>query len=283
MTPKPDPFLDVRFTETIVNGSITGVCAGYELGQWRSPQLVDHFIDWLPEFALRSGELANVHPGQWGKKLRQAARAIYMTDKYKNRGEFGELLLHIIVRQVFDSIPVISKIYYKDGPNDTVKGFDAVHVVCSGSDLELWLGEVKFYEDINAAITDVSNELAAHFARNYLRTEFTAITNKMEDDGSPLSAKLKLLMSPNTSLDDVFDAVRIPVLLTYDSDSVNKHSKVDAAYKAAFESEIRKHAANFWKKNSARTIVINLILFPLKSKAALVAEFDKKLKTWQAL
>ena len=33
----------------------------------------------------------------------------------------------------------ISKVFFKDSPNDTVKGFDAVHVVESLDGLELWL------------------------------------------------------------------------------------------------------------------------------------------------
>ena len=45
---------------------------------------------------------------------------------------WGNLVTHSM-RQVFDTIPAISKIFYKDSANDTVKGFDAVHVLNSHS------------------------------------------------------------------------------------------------------------------------------------------------------
>jgi len=64
-----------------------------------------------------------------------------MSDKYKKRGEIGELLLHVICREVFKTYPAITKYFYKDSANNTVKGFDAVHVVVGGDGLELWLGE----------------------------------------------------------------------------------------------------------------------------------------------
>jgi hypothetical protein len=60
--------------------------------------------------------------------LRAAAQRVYATKKFANRGEFGELLLHIAARQVFNTLPEI-KVYYKDADNDTVKGFDSVHAV----------------------------------------------------------------------------------------------------------------------------------------------------------
>ena len=129
-------------------------------------------MEWLPEFALDHTEQQNINAGSAARALRNAAQRVYQTDKFKKRGEFGELLLHIAVRQVFGSIPAISKIYYKDSVNATVKGFDCVHIVDAPQSLELWLGEVKFYESAARAITDVVKELEAHTQHDYLRREF---------------------------------------------------------------------------------------------------------------
>ncbi|MEN3029932.1 Hachiman antiphage defense system protein HamA [Chromobacterium amazonense] len=46
------------------------------------------------------------------------------------------------LRQPAASWIAISKIYFKDAVNNTVKGFDAVHVLATQNGLELWLGEV---------------------------------------------------------------------------------------------------------------------------------------------
>ena len=102
---------------------------------------------------------------------------------------------------MFDTLPAVSKIYYKDGPNDTVKGFDAVHVVDQGPDLELWLGEAKFYGSISSAIGSAVNSLAQLDQTDYLKDEFAAIVHKI-DDQWPHADKLKHLLDRNTSLGD---------------------------------------------------------------------------------
>ena len=136
---------------------------------------------------------------------------------------------------MFDSHPAISKIYYKTALNDTVKGFDAVHVVGAAGAMELWLGEAKFYSDIGAAVRDVVKELATHTEVNYLRDEFLLIKGKI-DPTWPHARDLEALLSENKSLDEVFSRACIAVLLTYDSDCLSSHSKCDAAYEAAFEA-----------------------------------------------
>ena len=210
----PAPFLTAIIHDLVANPPIAALCAGYEAGEWRGKALAEHVMEWLPEFSLSADELKTFAPGTAVRLIKKAARLVYQTPKYGRRGEFGELFLHIALRQIYGSIPAISKIFWKDSVNTTVKGFDAVHVIADGASLELWLGEVKFYEDGNSAITDVAKELVDHTKTDYLRNEFMLITNKL-DPGSPHHKKLSLLLDPNTSLDDVFDAACIPILITY--------------------------------------------------------------------
>lgn len=138
---------------------------------------------------------------------------MYESEKFKSRGEFGELFLHAPIRQVFASLPAISKIYCKSAINDTVKGFDAVHVVGPPEDMELWLGGAKFYSDYADAVRDVVAELKKHTQTNYLRDEFLLIRGKI-DSKWPQAKNLQELLSDNRSLDDVFSRVCLPVLLT---------------------------------------------------------------------
>ena len=74
---------------------------------------------------------------------------------------------------------MVSKFYFKSAANDTVKGFDAAHVVFVNppEDLELWLGEAKLYIDVDAAIRDVCGELSTHLSDDYLMW----IENKLRD------------------------------------------------------------------------------------------------------
>jgi hypothetical protein len=279
---KPSPFLKVRVHDLAANPSVTGLCVGYERDDWRASQFARHIIEWLPEFALKYAELTDMNSGNSVQMIRDAAKRVYESEKFKSRGEFGELFLHAAIREVFDSHPAISKIYYKTARNDTVKGFDAVHVVGDSGALELWLGEAKFYSDIGKAIGDVVKELAAHTDVNYLRDEFLLIKGKV-DASWPHAKAFEDLLAENKSLDEIFSKACIAVLLTYDSACLSSFTKCDATYESAFEAEIRKNHGAFASKALPKDVTIHLILLPLNSKKRLLAELDSKLRIWQKI
>lgn len=276
---RPEASYDAQAGTHVVG--LTGLCAGYELGDWRCEQLAEHLIDtWLPEFALRYSELTEVSPRTMGKLMRRAARAIYTTRKFEGRGEFGELLLHAALAQEIRTLPAVSKIYYKDGPNETVKGFDAVHVVPKPDGLELWLGEAKFYGNISTAIRKAIRSLKQLGNRDYLRGEFAAIVNKI-DDKWPHANALRRLLDRDTSLDKIFSAACIPVLLTYDSSLLEGHSAHDADYIAAVTKEWEAHHLDFAGRHLPQHVKVHLFLVPLNTKARLVKALDKELRQWQ--
>jgi hypothetical protein len=276
---RPDASFDPTSGSHVVG--LTGLCAGYELGTWRCEQLAEHLIDtWLPDFALRYSELTDVNPRTMGRLMRQAAKTVYRTQKFEKRGEFGELLLHAALMQEIGSLPAVSKIYYKDGPNETVKGFDAVHVVPQPEGLELWLGEAKFYTSAPKAIRSAVRSLKQLGDRQYLRDEFAAIVHKV-DDQWPHAATLKRLLDPNTSLDKIFSAACIPVLLTYDSSVVASHSVHDATYVTAITQEWEAHHSDFVGQSLPRHVKVHLFLLPLNTKRRLIRALDKELRRWQ--
>lgn len=279
---KPTSFLKIRVHDVGAKPSITGLCVGYERGDWRASQFAQHILEWLPEFALKHSELSDLNSGNAVPLIRNAAKRVYESQKFKNRGEFGELFLHAAIREVFNSQPAISKIYYKTARNETVKGFDAVHVVGTSGALELWLGEAKFYTDIESAVRDVIKELSVHTTTNYLRDEFLLIKGKI-DPTWPHAQDLEDLLSENKSLDEVFSKACIAVLLTYDSECLAKHNVCNAAYEAAFKAEIQKHHALFAGKNMPKDVTLHLILLPLNTKKRLLKELNSKLKAWQTI
>ena len=207
---------------------------------------------------------------------------MYASERYERRGEFGEILLHVLLRQHFGTVPAISKIFFKDSRNDTVKGFDAVHVLQGDDGLELWLGEVKFYSELQRAIKDVCDELAAHTAADYLRSEFVAITNKLDDAWGD-AAQVRDMLARERSLDEIFTTICIPVLLTYNSDTVGTYTEVSTAYEAAFEAEVGAAWEAFGKRAPPLPVKVHLFLLPLRDKAELVAEMDAGLRHGQEL
>lgn len=276
------PFFNIIIHKDDTFPDLHGLCAGFESRQWRKDQLVNYLFEYLPEFALTYSELGNLTSENMVAKMRQVAASIYQSEKFKNRGEFGELLLHAIIREMYDTIPAISKIYYKDSPNETVKGFDAVHVIVTDKALELWLGEVKFYNNISNAISDVIEELNQHIKTRYVRNEFIAITNKI-DTKWPHANILKTLLHPNTSLDDVFSNTCIPVLLTYDSSVLTRYDNKCDEYIQEISEEFQRFHKKFCDKLGEFPLTIHLFLFPLNTKAELINSLESKLKIWQSL
>ena len=108
-----------------------------------------------------------------------------------------------------------------------------------------------------------------------------AIRNKIEPDW-PHSDRLQLLIREEVSLDQVFDTLAIPVLLTYDSDAVNDHNRVSEDYLERFREEMRHHHTAFTQVNPIGHLHVHLFLLPLEEKAALVETLHQKLTRWQA-
>lgn len=277
---KPAEFFDLVVHDLEREPGLTGACAGYEAKAFRNEDLANYLFEWLPDFSMKYSELEEFNSGTAMRLMRRAAKTVYTTDKYGKRGEFGELLLHALLREVFDSEPAISKIYYKSATNETVKGFDAVHIVESEDGLELWLGEVKFYKDAGAAVRDIAKEITDHTGVDYLRSEFLLINNKIDPQWKH-AEKIKELISERTTLDTVFERACIPAMITYESKCVADHEKLTGEFKNALNKELNDIYDNFLDKDLP-DIRIHLFLVPLHKKQPLVDLLHCKLEGLQA-
>ena len=143
---------------------------------------------------------------------------------------------------------------------------------------------MKFYKDARKAVTDVIPEIKEHFAHDYLRTEFIAITNKLDKE-SPFYDKLSQLISPDTSLDEIFERICVPVLITFNSNIINKHSKYTDIYKEEMKTEMEKYFKQFEAlfEKLRIDIEVHLFLLPLKTKETFIQMLNEKLKLWQQL
>ena len=279
----PDRFLQVR-TRIIDNVTVPlrAYCAGYEGKIWRTKQLSEHAIEWVPDFSLTHKELSILHSGNAVSKLRKAAKLFFDKKNNDTWGELGELLLHALIRQELGTIPLAHKLYFKSSVNETIKGFDCVHISKQDNeDYKLWLGEAKLYSNISNAIHDVLKEIKQHTETEYLKDEFLLINNKIEKLEGFNNEKIRKLFHKNTSLDEVFAHINIPVLLTYNSECIKKHVAISKEFEDEFEKEVKKHWQSFCSKRNSLPLNIYLFLLPLKDKKELVTSFAKELEKWQ--
>ena len=272
----PDDFLEVRVSIADPAPNSTAFCAGYDTGAWRATQLADHIFAWLPFAALAQEHQLSFGAHNFHDMLQLAAAHIYNSKKTDSRGELGELLLHIACVKHFNTIPVLCKLILKTSSNDTVKGFDGVHILKAGSSFEIWLGESKFYEDGKHAIRDAVGSVTSHLLPAFLDTEKAMIFGHVSSE-VPHRAELLSLFKAQTSKDELMKMAVFPILIAYESDAVSNFSIVAEPYIDSLREEIETLRTYFAERAKQLRLRFQLIFVPLGTKQAVVTRFDQKL------
>nr|WP_298719404.1 DUF1837 domain-containing protein [uncultured Steroidobacter sp.] len=273
----PDPFLEVRVQIIDLPHPLTTLCAGYDGGKWRSANLADHLFEWLPYAALSQEHQLSFASHNFLQMLRVASAHIYNTKKTATRGELGELLLHLCCILHFGCAPVVCKLILKSSSNDTVKGFDGVHVLPKADKFELWLGESKFYMDGQEAIRDSIESVRQHVLPEFLSAEKAMLFGHVGPDVPHRDAIVKLLKA-QTSGDQLLKAATFPILIAYESKTVANFKELSESYVDALTQESLGMKAYFRERASDLKLRFQLILVPLERKADVVARFDEKLR-----
>jgi hypothetical protein len=207
------------------------------------------------------------------KEEAEAARAM-------GRGEFGEILLHLLLRDFKGTIPLVSKLYFKDSRGVPAHGFDAVHI--SPDENILWLGESKLYTGATAGLTKLIEDLKQHLTKEFLSNEYTIIKKNVTANNIPNRDYWIERLSKNTRLEDMITQVNIPMLCVYnDTDRFKKcldESIEDIA--PVFEPKFRELKQYFDDNNDAplkNRLNIILFLFPVMDKEDFVLQLHERL------
>lgn len=262
----------------------------------------------IPEYVYANYQNQGITALNAVDKLREAAHSIYKIKEfdlmrqyylngdlqakeeldnstYKNRGEFGELILHLLLRDFKETIPLISKVYFKDSSGVPAHGFDIVHI--SPDKKELWLGESKFYTNGKNGIKELLKDLDKHFKKEYLEEQFIIIKKNLECNEIPQRQQWIKELSQCTKLSDKLNMINIPMLCTYEHDIYEKFADVNIPEAINYhELNVRELKSYFDTENKhplkARLNVI-LFLFPVKSKRELITLLHEKLWHMQNL
>lgn len=276
---KPDRFL-ANLTKMPGSSGAEIYCAGFEFSKWRSAQFAFHLAEWLPEYALPEEEL-RTHHGNMLVKLNQAAIRVYTSDKYKNRGEAGEIALHAICRDFFGTLPLSPRVFYKSSSNDVIKAFDMVHVRFPESKkLEIWLGESKLYEDAASAIGDAISSVQAHLDAGFLQNQKVLLGPQIPKT-TPRYEEIISLFQKGTSLDDLVSSAVFVIGISCTSEGALAAKISDDTYLAKVQSELSYLVDRIEKSGLSKTVKVLLVYIPLASKSELVSAFDIRLKGLQ--
>lgn len=256
----------------------------------------------IPEYVFAQYEDPNIPQNDIVEKLREAAHCIYKIKDFQlmkqwcvdkdinaynelkksstaKRGEFGELLLHLILREFKHTIPLISKVYFKDSASVPAHGFDAVHV--STNEKILWLGESKLYDDSKEGIKALVKDLNEHINTDYLNDQFVIIKKNLDNNSIPGREEWIDTITNCTKLSDKLNIINIPMLCTYTHDIYKKFSDMNDPNAIAYhELNVRELKEYFDKQNKMPLkdrVNIILMLFPVNDKNELVINLHKRL------
>jgi len=291
-------------TQHISEADLNTYFVGFDLEQYRWNPLIDKLLDAIVDFAF--GYHDGVLESQYNREiLREAAKAIYRIEdhdpsnpehskyenedeffekKYGTRGEFGELILHLLLRDFHRTVCLVSKIYFKDADGMTVHGFDAVHI--QEETKKLWLGESKLYKSGTRGIKKLVEDVREHFEKDYLRREFSLISKKRNSYSTPTDVPDKDkwfdLIDKNNTLENILNSVNIPLLCVYTSDVFNKHTtEKSEEFIKEYEEEMRKLKEDFDKESNGQidtNLNVILLLFPVPDKDVLLKKMHEKLR-----
>ena len=265
----------------------------------------DNFADVFSENVLEYAfAYAQIPPAQITRKLREAAQSMiklhdvqklrsYFTDDipeedwdaeflrwYEKKGIFGEVILHLFLKEFKDTIPLISKLYFKDSFAQEAKGFDSIHVSSNGE--TLWLGETKFYKTwkkngvVKGGIDELVEDLKKHFTKDYLSEQYVIIKRGLETEYEhPQRAAWIEKLNRPILLKDVFQYIRIPLLCVYEDGIAQDY--LQPITEAAKDAGIITHTTTvrdyynsintYPHKEQVETL---LILMPIEAKRKIV-------------
>lgn len=300
-------------TEKIAETELTTYLVGFDVDEngnnvYRLKPLIQLLLKAIPEFALGYfGNTGSTLNTEIMDVVTDSAKAIYKIDafqkvkdlyetggeiddevanKYLRKGEFGELILHVLLRDFKNTIPLISKIYFRDSFGTAVHGFDAIHI--QPDTKTLWLGESKIYKDGKAGIRALIQDIQEHIQSEYMEAEFAIVSRKVKlFEDIPDRQYWLDLMDKTTALKEQLNNIVIPLLCTYESENFSRYDDEGLQeFLNAYESEVRGLKKYFDDNNNhalKSKMKIILILFPVQSKKELVKGLHKNLSRLQSV
>ncbi|MDD4556450.1 MAG: DUF1837 domain-containing protein [Alphaproteobacteria bacterium] len=213
----------------------------------------------------------------------------------KRTGDVGELLLHIILRDFFGTLPLVQKVHFKSSDEDAAKGFDIVHIKEINGILNLVLGEAKLHKDSGTGLTDLLNDIKEHYNSCFLQKEFVIISEQIEDHTllpknisksyDEVREKFNKIMpdiikaqKSNAHLDTVFDDTMLVLFCAFKADTCKKYKEVTEEFIEEINQHLEDVYNSFKKRNKCKLGNIVFVLFPLIDHDELISRFLDKMK-----
>ena len=191
----------------------------------------------------------------------------------------------MLLREYKHTIPLISKVYFKDSAGVPAHGFDAVHI--TPDERILWLGESKLYSDAEGGLRALLVDLNEHFNKDYLNDQLLIIKKNLENHSIPQRDEwIEILLKCN-KLSDQIKMINIPLLCVYPDDVYQKFADIADSQAYEYHEKSIRFLKKYFDVNNHHPLKdkLNVILFmfPIKDKKEFVTAIHTKLWHMQNL
>lgn len=293
-----DVLIDTGFANIRINPDLTPVdnksvlsfLNDYEEGKWRYGRFLEYVWNNIAETALSKKERDSLI-GSPLSLLKASAKNLRLleNDEIGKGSEISEILLYGIMRDYYNALPVVPKIFHKQNRNDNAKGADSVHVVLEDdmTDFSVWFGEAKFYKSLSSdALDDVVISIRNSLDKDKIKKENSIITDLRDLDGYEMPEELRrqiyALLDQDRTIDALKPKLHIPILLLHQCGKTASATRMDEAYVEKIKRKHIKKANEYFEKQveTLKDIVdlyeavhFHLMLFPVPDKDAIVNDF----------
>ena len=278
------------------NEKVFSLLNDFEDGKWRFQKFQNFIWNNIIEAALSQDEKEKL-AGQYQSSLIEAAKNLRLTDEHETGkgSELAEILLYGIMKHYYKGLPAVPKIFYKQNNQDNAKGADSVHIVLEDNDdFSIWLGEAKFYKDLDAAMGAAIDSIKEALGTEKLKKENRIITglndiDKLLEDNKGLRTKIKLFLDNGNSIDDFKLKLHIPILLLYECEKTKNNTIMSNKYRIEIKAFHISKAREYFDKQIEQLnsipqytdIKFHLILFPVPNKQDIVDKFISNVKFYK--
>lgn len=235
----------------------------YESGICRQKDLVNLIRDTVIFFALTPKELSTLNAETSAKLIARAWGRISDRPHYM-KGDYGELLLFLILEVFYPARKFVTKVRLRTSKGDEIKGYDCAHFsIEDDGEICLWLGEAKFHQSFSSALTKAKESINDHITIKSIKDELSILEGNIDIQGEE-AVKLEEFLNSGLSIDNM--KFKVPVLLTYDSNSVKSNNSICDEFRKQLTAELNDKYSTIEGKGFviSENIELHFILLPLE-------------------
>ena len=290
-------------SESVVNPNdnklLVSIINDFEDGEWRAEKFDKFVWDNIAQTALSADERDNLVNNSYSE-LVESAKKLRLTDAEKDEigkgSELAEIFLYGLMKDFYQALPVVPKIFYKQNPQDNAKGADSVHIVIENDDFTIWFGEAKFYNSIeNSRLVSIIESVGNSLRSDKIKKENSIILNVKDieklDIADGLKQRIKESLQNTESIDNLKPKIHIPILILHECEHTRKCNMLSEEYKKSIIEYHKERAITYFKKQVAKIkastfkydeITFHIVLFPVPEKDPIIKRFLSKAETFRS-